>query len=80
MGFYIHARLNGYGRVWLLDGKYYEGGIVNGKRCGFGKLVYANGVVFKGYYRNNRKQGESYKEKRGDKIYRKHSIMGQTKY
>lgn len=35
----------------------YVGAFVEGKRCGFGKLFYADGSIYEGQFKNDRKEG-----------------------
>ncbi|MDY6789746.1 MAG: hypothetical protein SWH54_00590 [Thermodesulfobacteriota bacterium] len=43
--------------VILPDGKIYEGKIINGKRYGFGRLIYPDGLEYEGDFIDDRQEG-----------------------
>ncbi|TAF33630.1 MAG: hypothetical protein EAZ57_05265 [Cytophagales bacterium] len=47
--------------VWLdMDGSRYEGGWLNGKRHGDGKITLANGKIYEGYWENGKFKGKNF--------------------
>ena len=43
-------------RTWP-PGSIYEGGWIDGKRCGSGKITYLNGDIYEGNFQNNKQHG-----------------------
>ena len=57
-GKYVDNVLEGYGKVLIDNGDYYEGNFKNGKFDGKGNYIWYNGDVFEGEYKNGLKNGK----------------------
>ena len=49
--------MQGMGTYWIKTGSVYEGQFVNGKQCGYGKLLFKDGRIYEGDFKDGQPSG-----------------------